>query len=94
MGRGRKKNLTLPPSRSLEHQRAFRERKAQYVADLEQRCHNTEAENSILRQEVAALKAALVSNPTTVPSVVDPELVRLLALELGRDLWHPPDSSL
>jgi hypothetical protein len=79
MARGRKKNLTLPPSRSLDHQRAFRARKAQYVADLEERCHNAEAENEILRQQVASLKAALPTS-IVVPSV-DPELVSLIPIE-------------
>lgn len=57
MARGRKKDLTIPPSRSLDHQRAYRDRKAKYVADLEERCRRAEAENEALRRELSGLKA-------------------------------------
>lgn len=57
MARGRKKDLTIPPSRSLDHQRAYRDRKARYVADLEERCRRSEAENEALRRELGVLKA-------------------------------------
>lgn len=57
MTRGRKKDMTIPPSRSLDHQRAYRDRKAKYVSDLEERCRNAEAENDTLRRELHALKA-------------------------------------
>lgn len=57
MARGRKKDLTIPPSRSLDHQRAYRDRKAKYVADLEERCRRSEAENEALRRELSVLKA-------------------------------------
>lgn len=57
MARGRKKDLTIPPSRSLDHQRAYRDRKARYVADLEERCQKYEVENQALRSELLSMKA-------------------------------------
>ena len=57
MTRGRKKDMTMPPSRSLAQQRAYRDRRAKYVADLEERCRVAEAENTRLRQELAIAKA-------------------------------------
>ena len=59
MPRGRKRDPTLPPSRSLLTQRAFRERKAQYVSDLEQRCKVAEAENERLKIELEELRTRL-----------------------------------
>ncbi|KAI0062870.1 hypothetical protein BV25DRAFT_472016 [Artomyces pyxidatus] len=53
MARGRRKDTTAPPSRSLEIQRAYRDRKAKYVADLEERCRKAEGENERLREELA-----------------------------------------
>ncbi|ETW80580.1 hypothetical protein HETIRDRAFT_434636 [Heterobasidion irregulare TC 32-1] len=57
MTRGRKKDMTIPPSRSLAQQRAYRDRRAKYVADLEERCRVAEAENTRLRRELAIAKA-------------------------------------
>lgn len=52
MTRGRRKDTTLPPSRALIIQRAYRDRKAKYVADLEDRCRKAEQENERLRKEL------------------------------------------
>jgi len=52
MARGRRKDTTLSPSRSLIVQRAYRDRKAKYVADLEDRCRRAEEENERLRKEL------------------------------------------
>lgn len=79
MARGRKKNLALPPSRSLEHQRAFRARKANYLAELEERCHRAEAENDMLRREVASLRDALPITPSINPEIVSTASASTLA---------------
>ena len=47
--RGRKPNEYLPPSRAREVQRAFRLRRAEHLAVLEERITNLESENSQLR---------------------------------------------
>lgn len=52
MTRGRRKDSTLPPSRPLTIQRAYRDRKAKYLADLEDRCRKAEEENERLRNEL------------------------------------------
>jgi hypothetical protein len=52
MTRGRRKDTTLPPSRPLAIQRAYRDRKAKYLADLEDRCRKAEEENERLRNEL------------------------------------------
>lgn len=75
MTRGRRKDLTIPPSRALLQQRDYRARKAQYVADLEDRCRKAEAENAELRKDVADLKRRLSQVPVG-PSGVNTELVR------------------
>ncbi|KAF8995440.1 hypothetical protein BDQ17DRAFT_1430344 [Cyathus striatus] len=59
MTRGRKKDLTIPPTRALVQQRDYRARKAHYVADLEERCRKAEAENAQLRKDLAAARAGL-----------------------------------
>lgn len=73
MTRGRKKDMTIPPTRALTQQRDYRARRAQYVSDLEDKCHALEAENTCLRQEVAALRtrlpAATAHNPAVVRAV-------------------------
>ncbi|KAJ9476683.1 hypothetical protein PHBOTO_000359 [Pseudozyma hubeiensis] len=50
MGRGRRPNLALEPTRALQTQRAFRQRKAQHLATLEQSVQLLEDENSHLRK--------------------------------------------
>ncbi|KAF9074700.1 hypothetical protein BDP27DRAFT_1201064, partial [Rhodocollybia butyracea] len=57
--RGRKKDLTIPPTRALTQQRDYRARKAHYLSELEDRCRHLEDENSALQQELQALKAGL-----------------------------------
>jgi len=79
MTRGRKKNLNLPLSRSLEQQRAFRARRAQHIASLEERCHKAEAENELLRREIADLRAIGAPNNT------NPELLRA-SMELMQNI--------
>jgi len=64
MTRGRKKDLTIPPTRALVQQRDYRARKAHYVADLEERVQRVEAENVQLRKDLEAARAGL-STPTT-----------------------------
>ena len=53
MTRGRKKDHTIPESRALASQRSYRDRKAKYVAELEERCSAAEAEVIRLREELA-----------------------------------------
>ncbi|KAF9268411.1 hypothetical protein L218DRAFT_1073711 [Marasmius fiardii PR-910] len=64
MTRGRKKDLTIPPSRALTQQRDYRARKALYLSELEDKCQRLQEENEHLRAEVIALRAGLpVSSP-------------------------------
>ncbi|KAG8727354.1 hypothetical protein FRC12_022559 [Ceratobasidium sp. 428] len=51
--RGRKRNDNLPPSRAREVQRAFRARRKQHLAALEERIDVLETENARLRQMLA-----------------------------------------
>ncbi|KAF9227272.1 hypothetical protein BS17DRAFT_456364 [Gyrodon lividus] len=67
MVRGRKKDLTIPPSRALIQQRDYRARKAQYLCELQQRCARAEQENVRLRRELEIARAA-----SNVPS---PEVI-------------------
>src|SRR5579863_10370618 len=52
MTRGRRKDTSLPPSRALFIQRAYRDRKAKYLSDLEERCRKAEEDNERLRKEL------------------------------------------
>jgi hypothetical protein len=70
MTRGRKKDLTIPPSRTLVQQRDYRARKANYVASLEERCRNAEEENATLRRELAEARARLVNPALLLPETV------------------------
>ncbi|KAF9237511.1 hypothetical protein BU15DRAFT_63074 [Melanogaster broomeanus] len=80
MVRGRKKDLTIPPSRALEKQRDYRARKAQYLYELQQRCARAEEENVRLRRELEIARAA-----SSVPS---PEVATIFRLKMlaSRDL--------
>ena len=62
MTRGRRKDPTLPISRALIVQRAYRDRKAKYIADLEERCRKAEEENVRLKEE---LELARSQSPKT-----------------------------
>ncbi|KAJ3477977.1 hypothetical protein NLI96_g10085 [Meripilus lineatus] len=75
MTRGRRKDMSIPPSRALLQQRDYRARKAQHVADLEERCRRLDTENNELRKEVEDLKRRLTQVPVG-PSGVNPELAR------------------
>ncbi|PIL29281.1 transcription factor [Ganoderma sinense ZZ0214-1] len=70
MTRGRRKDMTIPPSRGLTQQRDYRARKAQYVADLEVRAKKAEEENIFLRKEVQYLQAKL-SRPEVTAAYSD-----------------------
>ncbi|KAK0494900.1 hypothetical protein EDD18DRAFT_288014 [Armillaria luteobubalina] len=80
MTRGRKKDLTIPPTRALTQQRDYRARRAQYVNDLEEKCRALEIENSDLRQEVRSLRVKLPS-----ATVHNPQMVQASA-QLMQDL--------
>ncbi|KAI0683227.1 hypothetical protein BC835DRAFT_763716 [Cytidiella melzeri] len=68
MTRGRRKDLTIPPSRALLQQRDYRARKAQYVADLEDRVRTAEDENIKLKREIDALRLRASTRGTMGPS--------------------------
>ncbi|KJA27674.1 hypothetical protein HYPSUDRAFT_83398 [Hypholoma sublateritium FD-334 SS-4] len=68
MTRGRKKDLTIPPTRSLTQQRDYRARKANYVSELESHCRRVEEENAELKKELVDVRARLAN-----PVVVHPE---------------------
>lgn len=57
MARGRRKDTTLPLSRALIIQRAYRDRKAKHIADLEDRCRKAEEENVRLKEELALARS-------------------------------------
>jgi hypothetical protein len=75
MTRGRRKDLTIPPSRALLQQRDYRARKAQYVADLEDRVRKVEEENTRLKKENDILRMRAAAPGQIGPS---PEVVRKL----------------
>ncbi|KAJ3755361.1 hypothetical protein EV360DRAFT_18284, partial [Lentinula raphanica] len=81
MTRGRKKDLSIPPTRALTQQRDYRARKAHYLAELEERCRRAEEENVQLKQEIQALRAGL---PIASASL-DPQLLSASSA-LMRDL--------
>jgi cell shape-determining protein MreC len=51
MTRGRRPSLNPKPSRQLENQRAFRKRRADHLAELEEKVARLEQENQRLRQK-------------------------------------------
>ncbi|KAI0823737.1 hypothetical protein BC628DRAFT_503211 [Trametes gibbosa] len=88
MTRGRRKDMTIPPSRALLQQRDYRARKAQYLADLELRVKKAEEENAHLRQEVETLQSKLKNAvPPPAQSPYGPEVVCLRPTMLAR---RPP----
>ena len=69
--------MTITPSRALEHQRNYRARKAQYVADLEERCRVAEEEAARLREELSEARADLAAARSGVAlRKADEEMVR------------------
>jgi hypothetical protein len=75
MTRGRKKDLTIPPSRALTQQRDYRARKAQYIAELQARCIKAEDENLRLRRELELARAghpgpSSMFSPETVSDIL------------------------
>ncbi|KAJ3888532.1 hypothetical protein GG344DRAFT_79672 [Lentinula edodes] len=87
MTRGRKKDLSIPPTRALTQQRDYRARKAHYLTELEERCRRAEEENEQLKQEIQSLRAGL---PIT-PSPLDPQLLAASS-ELMKDLSAASDA--
>ncbi|KAG1751647.1 uncharacterized protein EDB91DRAFT_1243892 [Suillus paluster] len=78
MVRGRKRDLTVAPTRQLTQQRDYRARKARYISELEQRCSRAEEENARLRQELELARAAIpFASPHEVVQVSS-ELLRNL----------------
>jgi hypothetical protein len=77
MARGRKKDLTIPPTRTLVQQRDYRARRARYITNLEERCHKAEEENVQLRKDLAEAQERLVN-----PAVLWPETVGSLTSAL------------
>lgn len=59
MVRGRKKDMTIPVSRTIALQRDYRERKAKYVSDLEDKCKSLEEQNARLNEEITELREML-----------------------------------
>lgn len=71
MTRGRKKDLTIPPTRALVQQRDYRARKAHHIAELERRARRAEEENVQLRKDLEATRARI-----DVPAaLLDPQVV-------------------
>ncbi|KAI8993057.1 hypothetical protein BD414DRAFT_483180 [Trametes punicea] len=83
MTRGRRKDMTIPPSRALLQQRDYRARKAAYLADLEVRVKKAEEENVLLRQEVESLQAKLKAAPPPTQPLYGPEVAAA-----SSDLMH------
>jgi len=78
MTRGRKKDPTISPTRSLVQQRDYRARKASYIANLEERFRKVEEENACLRKELFQARAQL-----SIPAVLRPETA-----EASKELMH------
>lgn len=86
MTRGRKKDQTVPPTRSLAHQRDYRERRAKYVTDLEGRCRAAEGENRRLRQELELVRSENLAGAAS--QLLDPRTVR------SKKSFNPKDWTL
>lgn len=76
MVRGRKRDLTAPPTRQLTQQRDYRARKARYLTELEQRCLKAEEENVQLRRELELARAAMAFGSPQEITQVSSELLR------------------
>jgi cell shape-determining protein MreC len=57
-------DYSIPQTRALTTQRAYRARKAQYLQDLEERCQVAETENARLRAELAVARADAETSAT------------------------------
>lgn len=86
MTRGRRKDLSIPPSRALLQQRDYRARKAQYVNDLEDRARRAEEENVRLRKELDVLRLRAAAPGSMGPS---PDVVRIHAPTSTPHTTHP-----
>lgn len=76
MVRGRKRDLTAPPTRQLTQQRDYRARKARYLTELERRCLKAEEENVQLRRELELARAAMPFGSPQEITQVSSELLR------------------
>lgn len=69
MGRGRRPNLALEPTRALQTQRAFRQRKAEHLASLEDAVKQLSEENAklskLLHMEPSSSKLPHLGSPTS-----------------------------
>jgi hypothetical protein len=70
MTRGRRKDTTLPTSHALMIQRAYRDRRAKYLAELEERCRKTEKENERLRKELELARSESAVGSINVQLVI------------------------
>ncbi|PPQ98447.1 hypothetical protein CVT24_004126 [Panaeolus cyanescens] len=82
MTRGRRKDLTIPPTRSLVQQRDYRARKAHYINSLEERCRKVEEENARLKEELQEARALIANPALLLPETAEAssELMHHLAL--------------
>ena len=95
MTRGRKKDLTIPASRTLTQQRDYRARKAQYVSNLEARCRSAEEENTRLKKELDQARAgapSVFSHQTVSRGCLTIELI--LTTRYGRQRRLPISSGI
>jgi len=83
MTRGRKKDLTIPPTRSLTQQRDYRARKANYVSELETHCRKVEEENAELRKELADVRARLANPIVVLPETAQASQELLYSLAIA-----------
>src|SRR5258705_247786 len=70
MARGRQKDLTIPPSRSLAQQRAYRDRRAKYVADLAASCATTAEFDIATFLSQALQQPSLSTRPSLPPTMI------------------------
>ncbi|KAK1224125.1 hypothetical protein PQX77_012984 [Marasmius sp. AFHP31] len=84
MTRGRKKDLTIPPSRALTQQRDYRARKALYLSELENRCERLQEENETLRDQITAMRAGLPCRAPPNPQMVAASSELMYNLESAR----------
>lgn len=73
MTRGRKPNLSLEPSRQLQTQRAFRERKAAHLCELEATVKRQAAELLDLKRKARGSQTELAATQTSTPATASGE---------------------